>query len=293
MTTRLLPDFEYIEPETIEEAISFLTQCGDKASILAGGTDLLPLMKRRIEKVQFIVNIKTISGLDYIKYDNDERMLKIGALTTIRKIEKSSIIQDRFPLLREASQNFGTVQIRNMATLGGNLCNASPAADMGPPLLVLGSQVKIVGSKGEKTIPLEQFFIGPRKNILKKNEILTEVQVKEPKPRTGTAFLKIGRVKSDIAKLNAAFKLTLQEHDICNDVGIALGSVAPTPIRAKEAERKLIGNKICDEIINEVAELVVKEIDPISDIRSTAEYRREVSKVLVRRGLIRCYWRVR
>jgi len=294
LTTRVLPEFTLAIPGTLEEAVSFLAQHRDEASIIAGGTDLLIQMKRRIRKERFLVHIKKISGLNHIQYDDKNRILKIGALTTINQIEKSPLIRDKFPLLWEAAQDFGSVQIRNLATLGGNLCNASPAADMAPPLLVLDGKVKIVSSKGEKIIPLEQFFIGPGKTILEHDDILTEVLVEEPPPRTGTVFLKLAKVKNDSAKINLALKLTLGENDVCKNLGIALGAVAPTPIRVRKAEKKLINKKVCEESIKKIADISAREISPSARERhSTVEYRKEVSKVLVKRGIKTCLRRIK
>lgn len=291
MTSRILPGFEYFTPKSLEEASSLLAQYGQKSSILAGGTDLLVQMKSRQKTPKYVIDIKRIPGLSRIECD-ETMGLRIGSLATIHDIETSEIIQKKFPIILETARTFGSVQVRNMATLGGNLCNASPAADMAPPLLVLDAKVQAMGRRGERTVSLDGFFLGPSKTMLEKDEILTEIQVPDLSPNTGTAFFKIGRVKSDLAKVNVAVALVIKEGDFCEEARIALGAVAPTPIRARRAEKALRGRRIDGETMNEAAEAVDTEIEPITDVRSTAEYRREVSKVLVKRGIQKSLERV-
>jgi len=291
LTSRILPGFEYFTPKSLEEASSLLAQYGQKSSILAGGTDLLVQMKSRQKTPKYVLDIKRIPGLNRIECD-ETMGLRIGSLATIHDIETSEIIQKKFPIILEAARTFGSVQVRNMATLGGNLCNASPAADMAPPLLVLDAKVQAMGRRGERTVSLDGFFLGPSKTILEKDEILTEIQVPDLPPNTGTAFFKIGRVKSDLAKVNVAVALVIKEGDFCEEARIALGAVAPTPIRARRTEKALRGRRIDGETMNEAAEAVDTEIEPITDVRSTAEYRREVSKVLVKHGIQKSLERV-
>lgn len=283
MTTRALRHFEYLAPGTLEDAISMLAKYKERAKILAGGTDLLVSMKRGEINPECLIYLGGIPGTDYIRYDRKEG-LRIGALTTIRAIEKSPIIQQRYPILSEAAYTFGTIQVKNMATIGGNLCNASPAADMALPLLVLSAQVKAVGTDGERIIPIDGFFKGPGQSVLKSSEILLEIQVPPSPAKTGTAFLKIGRTAEDLAKVGVAVSLAVED-DVCHDVKISLGAVAPTPLRAKKAEEMLKGKKLDAELVERAAEVAADEIMPITDLRSTSDYRREVSKVLVRRAL--------
>jgi carbon-monoxide dehydrogenase medium subunit len=215
---------------------------------------------------------------------NPESGLHVGAATTIRTLEKSDIITKQYPLLVDTVKSFGSVQVRNMATLGGNICNASPGADFATPLLALGTQVKIVGPKGARTVTLDRFFTGPDQCVLESHELLTEFHIPAPKPRTGSAFIKIGRVAVDLSKVNAAAVLTTKD-GVCEDVSIAMGATAPTPMRAKNAEATLKGQKITDKIIDVATQTASDESKPRTSLRSTAEYKRKAIKALVKRCL--------
>lgn len=288
MSCRALKDFEYFEPLTLEEAFSIIARRTDNCKILAGGTDLMVLMMRRKIMPTRVVNISRIGSLNFINYDK-KRGLRLGALASLRSIERSAAIRENFPLLFDATRVLGSVQIRNMATIGGNLCNASPAADIAPPLLALDAHVVIASQHNRREAPLENFFLGPGKTILRPEEILTEVDVETMPFETETAFAKLGRTPTDISKVSAG--VLLQLHDgVCRQVRIALGAVAPTPIRTKKAEELLKNRKICDELIEEVARQASDEAKPIDDIRSTAHWRKEAIKYLVK-SLLRRMWR--
>lgn len=281
-TSILLEDFEYFEPETIEEATSLLAKYGERAKVIAGGTDLLVKMKNGEVKPEYLANIKKIRNLNFI---TEERgLLRIGAATSLRGIEESQLVEEKYSVLFEAVRSIGTVQIRNMGTIGGNICNASPAADTASALLSLDARVKISSSRGERMIPLEKFFTGPGKTVLSSDELLTEIQIPSLPPRTGSAFLKIARVHADISKINVATVIERRD-DICKSCRIALGAVAPTPIRMRRAEEMLNGKKFEEKLVESVAREISEETRPISDVRSTAEYRKDVSEVLVKRAL--------
>ncbi|RLG76746.1 MAG: xanthine dehydrogenase family protein subunit M [Thermoprotei archaeon] len=290
VNTHIIPfEFEYFEPRTVKEAVELLTKYGGEAKILAGGTDLIVRMKQRFIEPKYIINIKKIKELNFIEDRGD--YLAIGAATKLREIEKSGIVKRKFEALYEAVRSMAGVQIRNMATIGGNLCNASPAADTAPPLLVFEAKLKIVGPNGERVVPINEFFLGPGKTVLKPNEILTEIQIPYQPEDTGSAFIKIARVAMDLAKVNVAVALRT-EGSIVKWVRIALGAVAPTPIRAYKTEEFLVGKELNEETLKEAAEIVKTEVKPITDIRSTAEYRREVSGVIVKDALLRAYERI-
>ncbi len=279
-----LPAFEhYFQPKTVAEAVSLLANYAEQAKILAGGTDLLVLMRNRVLKPVCIVDITRIPGLDFISCQNGNG-LRIGALATVRAVESSSVIKDKYLALYEAAQKMGSIQVKNMGTVVGNICRASPAADTVPPLLALDAEVNIAGSNENRMVLLESFFIGPGETVLKHDEIVIEIVVPEPPPGTGTAFLRATRVAADLAKVNVATRLTIK-NGACEDARIALGGVAPTPIRAKKAEEVLKGQKLGDTVMKQAEEAAAAEIKPIDDVRSTAEYRKELSKVLVRRAL--------
>jgi len=278
--TKTIKAFKYFAPHAVDEAVKLFTECNGKLEILAGGTDLLPMMKLRTVVPEYVVNIKNIAILDYIREENGLRMGAL-TLTKISSIEKSDIIKEKYFSVYEAAKAFATPLIRNMATVGGNICRSSPSADMVPPLMVFDAELTLVGPKGERRVLLEDFFTGPGENLLE-GEILTEILIPPQEEIYGTAFAKITRNSGDLAKINCAVKIAM--HDgTCNDIRIVLGAVAGTPVRSKKAEEIIKGNKISNEIIEEAATKVSEEIAPITDVRSTADYRSQISKVLVRR----------
>jgi len=280
-----LPDFEYVAPKTVQEACFLLAKYQDKAKVIAGGTDLLVSIKKREITPQYLVNLKTIPGLDRIEYN--QKGLKIGVLATHRVIAKHPIIIDEFGLLSTACNKIGTPQVRNMGTIGGNLCNAAPSADGTPPLIALSARAKLVSSKGERTVPLEEFFAGPGETILEPDELLTQIQIPKPPARSAGVYLKFSpRGAVDIAVVGVAILLTLGEDGTCSDGKIVLGAVAPTPMRAKRAEAVIKGVKIEDKVIEQAAQAASDEAHPISDVRSSAGYRQEIVRVLIKRAII-------
>lgn len=281
--SRALKSFEYFEPRTVEEVVRILFMYGGEAKVLAGGVDLVPKMRKRQIQPKCLVSIQRIPGIDYIEGDGAEG-LRIGALTSLRSIELSPAIQKDYELLHEAIHQIASIQVKNMGTAVGNLCVATPASDIALPLLVLGAKLRIVALTQERNVPIEKFFIGVGQTVLQPSEIVTEVLLPSPPAATGGAFLKLVRTATDVAKVNVAVTVTVTD-GICQDVKIALGSVAPTPIRANKAEEALKGKKLDQETIAEAAETAAEETKPIDDIRSTAEYRKEVTKVLVRRAI--------
>jgi CO/xanthine dehydrogenase FAD-binding subunit len=271
-------EFAYHEPRSLAEAVSLLQAHGSSAKVLAGGTDLLVLMKLGKVQPQHLVYISKIPELRFLTEDEG---LRLGPLISYRDLEKSPVVREKFTALFEAARSVTSVQIRNMGTLGGNLCHASPAADSTPALLVLAARIKIAGSAGVRILPLENFFIGPGKTDLKPGELLAEIEVPDPGPASGSAFLKLTRVAADLAKVNAAAFIQ-KEKEICRECRIASGAVAPTPVRLKQAEAVLRGNRFEEGLCRLAGEKAAEEIQPVTDIRSTAWYRREVIKVLVR-----------
>jgi carbon-monoxide dehydrogenase medium subunit len=289
MTTRTLPGFTFITPTTIEEAVSFLDRYREKARILAGGTDTLVLMKKGVASPEALITLGNVKGLDRIKYDKNG--LTMGPLTTIRDMETSETIRDKYPLLAEAARSFGTVQIQNMATVGGNICNASPAGDMIPPLLVMDAETDLVGNGGRRTIKLRDFFTGPGESVMKSNEILVELRALPLPSECGSCFVKIGRTAEDLSKVSVAVILSVAQGRI-KDARLSLGSVAPTPIRALEAESFLEGKETSGSVIDKAATMVCNGIAPITDCRSTAEYRREITRVIIKRAITKALERV-
>lgn len=277
--TKRLKEFKYFSPTTVAEAVSVLKEYDGRARVLAGGTDLLPMMKLRAVIPECVVSLKRIAGLDYIRQEGKE--LRIGALTTISTILASDLIKRKCLSLYEAAKNFAAPQVRNMATIGGNICRSSPGADMIPPLMVFDAELKLVGAKGERKVLLEDFFTGAGQNVLD-GEVLVEIVVPLQGEQYGTAFIKLTRNSADLAKVNCAAKITVS-NGRCDDIRIALGVVADKPIRAKKAEQAIRGEEIKDEVIEGAAQKVIEDITPRTSARSTAEYRTQVSQVLVKR----------
>ncbi len=281
-----LPKFEYLEPKTVEEACSFLSMYKGETALLAGGTTLLERMKRRRVMPRYLIGLKNISHLDYIEYN---QVLRIGTLTTLRDIAVSPLIQEKFDLLSEAARFIGGVQIQNMATVGGNLCNVLPA-DMAPPLMVLGARLRLVGPQGERSVAIEDFFTGPSKRV-RKDEVLTEIQVPSPPPRSGSSYLRLNmRTEEDLPLVGVALLLTQDANGIFSEVKIGLGSVSPTPMRAKKTEEFLKGKKMEEGLLEEAAKLAVEETRPPT---AKVEYRKEVTGVLVKRALANAMGRIK
>jgi CO/xanthine dehydrogenase FAD-binding subunit len=278
-----LPKFEYFSCETLEEASSLLSRFKGEARLLAGGTDMLIKMKHKKETPRYLINIKRIADLNLIRHDHDEG-LRIGALTTIQAIKSSPLIKKKFSVLHDAASVLGTRQVRNLATLGGNLCNASPAAECAPALLTLEARARILGRDGERVIPLDGFFLGPGKTALLDDEIMIELQMPDLPPHTGGVYLKHSTRRIDVAIVGVAVVITLDGHT-CRDVRIALGSVGPTQFRAKMAEELLRGQELEEDLIRRAAQTASDESFPIDDIRGYADYRKQVVETLVKNGI--------
>src|SRR5262245_46410606 len=267
--------FEYFEPKTLDAAVSLLGEHVGKADVLAGGTDLLVEIKEHIRAPDYVVNIKKIPGLDRLDYDADKG-LRFGALVTAREIEISPITANKYRGLRQAVCEIGSIQIRNRATVVGNICRASPSADTLPPLIADGASVKIHGPDGERVVLLEEFFTGPGKTVLKPNELITEGTIPAPAPHTGSVYIKHGRRKAmELATVGVAVTLT-RDGDTSREIRIVLGAVAPTPIRARRAEAVLRGKTLDDRTIETAADTAMSESRPVSNMRGSADYRREM-----------------
>lgn len=281
---RRLPRFDYLAPTTLAEVISLLSRHKGKARIIAGGTDLVPKLKRReIKAPEYIIDLKGIPGLDKITPDNGG--LTIGALATIKMVIDSPAIRDNFPILAQAARSMASPQVRNRGTIAGNICNAVPSADGGPALLALEAKLKLIGPRGERTVGIEDFFTGPNRTALANEEILAEIRLPAMPPKSQGVYLKLSpRRAMDLAIVGVA-AVASAEGGICRDIRIALGAVAPTPIRAKKAEAVLKGQKLNEENIEKAAKAAAGEAKPIDDHRASAEYRRDMVEVLVRRAV--------
>jgi carbon-monoxide dehydrogenase medium subunit len=286
MTTfyRRLPRFNYLSPCTLDEALSLLSRYKGKARVIAGGTDFVPKLKRReIRAPEHVIDLKAIPGLDNIKYDVSG--LSLGALATIGAVKTSAIIGEKFGVLAQAARSMASPQVRNRGTIAGNICNAVPSADSAPPLLTIGAKLKLVSQEGERVVGIEDFFTGPGQTALANDEILQEIQIPHPPPNSQGIYLKLTpRRALDLAIVGVAVVIIPQD-GICKDIRIALGAVAPTPIRARKAEAVLKGQKLDDNIIEKAARTAAGEARPIDDHRASAEYRRDMVEVLVRRAI--------
>ena len=287
--TRLFRPTEYFRPKTIKEALSMLSEYGRHGKVIAGGTDV---MVERPPETKFFIDIASLS-LAYIK-KCDGNWTSIGALTTASAIEESNALRrGSLSVLSEASRLFAYNGVRNLATIGGNICSAVPSADFPPALIALKAKVRIIGPGGEREVVLDSFFVGPRKTVLEVDELLTEIVIPDPPNHSGTVFLKSSRTSVDLAIVNVATSIQLDESGLCREARVALGAVAPTPLRATKSEKVLLGQKMDLSVMEEAAHIAAQEITPISDVRASAEYRKQLSEVLVKRALQEALTRAR
>ncbi len=277
--------FEYQRPQSPGEAVAIKSRYGDKASYWAGGTDIILQWHRSVRTVEQCIDL-THLGLDYIREESDG--IHIGALTTLAQLEQASSVHPQLAILDSTAKLMCTPQSRTLATLGGNLCNAAPSADMATPLVVLGASLVIENESGRRTLPIDQFFKHVRKTDLAENELLVEIIVPlSPTPRAA-AYNRIARTAVDIALVGASAALTLDDSGVVSDARIALCAVAPTPARAAAAEQYLVGRRLAEldqQTLEQAGELACEAASPITDIRGTEEFRRYSTGVMVRRAL--------
>ena len=285
----MIRDFVYLRTNTVKEALDLLEQYKDDYKIICGGQSLLILMRQGLVATEHLIDIKRVEELNYINFD-PKKGLKIGATTTHRAIEKSSVIRDQYPLLVDMEENLASVQTRNWGTIGGNLCHGDPAGDPGPVLIALNATVKMANKERDRTIPLEEFFLDYFETALEEGELLLEVQVPVTPPKTATAYEKFNLNKNDQGIVSVATSLTLDDDGLsCKDARIVLGAAAPTPKRAKEAEQLLVGRKLDDDLLNQLGEKASEEAEPVADIHATEAYRRQLLKVLTKNMVKRAY----
>lgn len=279
-----MKDFEYFAPKTINDSLSLLSQYQGEAKIIAGGQSMLVIMRQGLLAPEYVVDIKGITPLDYITYDEKEG-LRIGALTPHRAIEKSPVIQKHFRVLSEMERNLATIQTRNWGTIGGNLCHGDPAGDPAPVLIALDAKLKLRSLSGERIIAIEEFSKDILEVDLNPDEMLIEIQVPGKKSHTGIAHEKLMVMQGDAGIVGAAVSITLKPGEgVCEDARVVLSNAASVPLRVKEVEKRLIGKRINDDLLAEVGTLASIAADPPSDVHASAEYRREMVKVFVRRA---------
>lgn len=280
----ILPNFEYLAPTSLEEAISMASQLGPNCKVMAGGTDLIVLMKEKAIKPEYIVDLKGIKGLDVLEY-MPGKGLKVGALTTLRTIEKSEVVKEHYPAVADSAHYVASTQVRSKGTMAGNICNASPSCDTGPILIVLEATIHTEGPAGSSKIDAEKLFKGPKETILEQGEIVTEITIPEMKRGQGAAYVKHAYRKAmDLAIVGVAVSIIV-ENGKCKDAKIALGAVSTTPVRALKAEEMLIGKELTDDVIEATANAAMENCCPISDVRASAEYRQDMVRVFTKRAI--------
>ena len=276
------PAFDYAAPKTLKEAVALLGK-NPEAKVLAGGHSLIPMMKFRLASPALLVDINRLDGLAYIR--EEAGWLKIGAMTRESDLDHSDLIHKNYPLLADTAKMIADPLVRNMATVGGNLAHADPANDHPATMLAYGAQVVATGPKGERVIPIDQFFKGPFETALAHDEILTEIRIPAPKPKTGGAYMKVERKVGDFATAAVAAQVTLGANGNCESAGISLTNVGLTPIKAAKAEAALKGQRLDDANIKRAAQLASEAAQPSGDNRGSEDYKRALVKTLTVRAL--------
>ena len=277
------PSFDYHSPSTLAEAVALLGRLGEDAKVLSGGQSLLPLMKLRLSQPAHLVDIGRIPGLEGL--EEKDGVLRIGARTREAALERSELVQRRYPLLADAVAVIADPLVRNLATVGGNLAHGDPANDHPAVMLAYGAKVIAVGPKGSRELPIDGFFTSLFTTALRPDEILTEIRIPVPPERSGGAYLKLERKVGDFATAAAAVQLSLGARGEVLRAGIGLTNAGPTPVKAREAEQWLVGKALDDGTIAEAARLAAKASSPTADRRGTVEYKRAMARVLTARAL--------
>jgi carbon-monoxide dehydrogenase medium subunit len=277
----MIQDFTYLKPSNVKEALAILAD-HDDCKIVCGGQSLLIPMRQGLLVVEYLIDIKGLNELSYIKYDAKEG-LKLGATTTHRMIEKSDVIKKHYPVLALMEERLASTQTRNWGTIGGNLAHGDAAGDPAPVLTSLGAQVKVASAKGERVIPLETFYTDIFETAMEHEEMIIEIQVPPMPAKTGAAYQKFNLLRNDMGIVGVAVAMTADVNGACKDTRIVLGNAGVIPIRAKNAEKVLVGKKITDALLAEAGEAAAAEADPVSDIHASEEYRRHLVKVLTKR----------
>ncbi len=275
--------FELALPESLDDCLRLLAQRGPETKLLAGGTDLLPQMKNSVVMPKRVIDLSGVARVKILECD--AKGLRIGAAVPARQVEQDPRVREGYAAVAESAALLGSVQVRNLATIGGNICNAAPSADMAPPLVALEAQAVIAGPKGERRVPLSDFFTGVRKTVVGPDELLVEIFVPAPGPHSGGCYIRhTPRRELDIAVVGVASQVTIA-NGVCAKARISLAAVAPTPVRATAAEAALEGKPLTPELIERAADLAGQAAKPISDQRGSADFRRHLVRILTRRTL--------
>lgn len=279
------PSFDYVAPRNLAEAIDFLEKQGDDAKVLAGGHSLIPLLRFRFASPKYLVDINHISDLEYMR--ESDGYLHIGSLTRYVDVESSKLVQSKYAALSDAAGHIADPLVRNLGTVGGNVCHSDPANDLPAVMLALGASMVAVGRGGERVIPAEDFFVDTFQTALKPTELLREILVPSPSANTGNAYLKLERGAGYFPVVGVAAQVTLDGQGVCKGAGIGLTAAGPKVLKSKRAEAFLQGKKLGEKEIREAASLAAQDARPISDIRGPSEYKREMVQVLATRALKR------
>ncbi len=280
----VLPKFDYLTPATLEEASNLLVELGAGAKVMAGGTDIIPPMRDKVLKADYLIDIKGIPGLDYIEYD-EKTGLKIGALTKLYDIQTSEIVRKYNPAVAKAAKYVASTQIRHKGTMVGNICNASPSCDTGPILVAMNAKVTVHGPEKDREIPMGEFFKGVKRNALQPGEIVTGIVIPPLGEGEHAAYIKHAvRKAMDLAIVGVAAWVKM-DGNVCVDARICLGAVAITPVRAPSAEKVLIGKELTPEVLAEAGVAAMADCKPISDVRASAEYRHDMVRVFTKRAV--------
>ncbi len=275
--------FELALPENLDDCLRLLAQRGAETKLLAGGTDLLPQMKNSVVMPKRVIDLSGVARVKILECD--AKGLRIGAAVPARQVEQDPRVRNGYPAVAESAALLGSVQVRNLATVGGNICNAAPSADMAPPLVALEAQAVIAGPKGERRVPLSDFFTGVRKTVVGPDELLVEIFIPTPGPHSGGCYIRhTPRRELDIAVVGVASQLTMA-NGVCAKARVSPAAVAPTPVRATAAEAALEGKPLTPELIERAADLAGQAAKPISDQRGSADFRRHLVRILTRRTL--------
>jgi len=279
-----LPKFEYFAPKTLESALNLLAEQGPDAYVMAGGTDVMVKMIHGRLKPKSIISLNEIEGLNQIRFDA-KAGLTIGATARLAQVASNPDILNVYPALAHAVLSMANVEVRNMGTVTGNLCNAAPSADCAPPLMTMCAEVTLVGAKGERKLPVSQFFKGPGVTAMERGEIMTSIHVPAPAPKSGASYLRIsGRCGVDIAAVGVGVTAVFNGR-ACKDAKVVLGAVAAVPLRAERTEEILAGREWDEDLISTAGAKAAEEATPISDVRASAEWRKRMVAVLTRRAL--------
>jgi carbon-monoxide dehydrogenase medium subunit len=271
-----------LRPGTVKETFAMLKEHQDDCKVICGGQSLLIIMRQGLVAPEYVIDIKGLSELDYITFD-DATGLKLGATTTHREIEFSDIIEQKYPALKHMEEKLASIQVRNWGTIGGNLAHADAAGDPAPVLIALDAMVRVGGADGERTMPLEAFYTDLFETALEPDEIIIEIQIPPPRSKTATVYQKFNLLESDQGIVAVAVTISLDEDDTCKDARVVLGNGAPTTARAKTAEKVLIGKNLNDTVFAAAGQAAADDSSPVSDIHASEEYRRHLITVLTQR----------